>query len=71
MGLSARDASRVLGIDERTVRFLLRSGQLPGEKRGNRWVIPERVIAEWKLRGSPRPNAWTRGSGAQQFFSAH
>lgn len=44
MLLTPRDAATVLGISERAVRARLKSGRLPGFKRGDRWCIRRRDL---------------------------
>lgn len=38
--LTPREAAKRLGIHEESIRRLLRSGNLHGEKIGNQWFIP-------------------------------
>jgi excisionase family DNA binding protein len=43
--ISVSEAARRLSIPERTVRWRLAKGTLPGHKLGDRWVV------EWRLDG--------------------
>lgn len=44
MDLTIPEVATVLGLSERTVRRQLKAGELPGRKRGGRWVVARRAL---------------------------
>ena len=45
--LNPKDASEVLGLQEWTVRRMLRNGELPAVKIGARWYMPKSKLIEY------------------------
>ncbi|MBI4878641.1 MAG: helix-turn-helix domain-containing protein [Planctomycetes bacterium] len=44
MDLTPKEAARYLGKSERMVRYLLKSGKLPGRKQDDKWRIPKDAL---------------------------
>jgi hypothetical protein len=58
--LPLADAADLLGVSVERVRQLVVGGQLPGQRFGNVWVVPEdaggaAVVTCARQAGSPRP----------------
>ena len=47
--ISTRDAARLLGVSDRRVRAMIRSGKLPATKVGWGWIIDEKDLAACKI----------------------
>lgn len=45
--MSARDVAEVLGVTERTVVRWLKSGELPGLRLPNQWLVLREDLREW------------------------
>jgi hypothetical protein len=52
--VGSKDVAGRLGVHESRVRSLLQSGRIPGQKIGNRWVLPQAVAH--RIASQPRPN---------------
>jgi excisionase family DNA binding protein len=53
--LTVEQCAQEVGLDENTVRRLLRSGDLPGYKLGYRsWRIPRQALDDFKANGGVR-----------------
>lgn len=53
-----KDAARLCGLDEKTVRRLIDEGKMPGRRLGHRILIPKGYFTVWleeHLRGDWRP----------------
>lgn len=44
---TVQDAAKILNLDIKTVRKLLLSGELPGRKFGNKWLILDTALDEY------------------------
>jgi excisionase family DNA binding protein len=53
--ISAKEASKKLGIDDSRVRVLIREGRLPAQKIGRTWVIDPKDLKLVKDRKPGRP----------------
>ena len=53
--ISAKEASKKLGIDDSRVRVLIRDGRLPAQKIGRTWVIDPKDLKLVKDRKPGRP----------------
>lgn len=53
--LSADDVARTLGVTKQTVSRLIRTGALPAEKVGNRWVIYANRLADYLVENNLVP----------------
>ncbi len=53
--ISAKEASKKLGIDDSRVRVLIRDGRLPAQKIGRTWVIDPKDLKLIKDRKPGRP----------------
>jgi excisionase family DNA binding protein len=62
--LTTEQAARMLGVGQRRIRQMLKSGVLEGEKHGGRWRVSSADIARRTLARSMledlEPNAWYR-----------
>ena len=52
--LTVAEVSEILRIGEKTIRDLLRAGELPGVKIGKAWRIPEDALKKY-IRGEWKP----------------
>lgn len=52
---TVEELSELMGIQERTIREYLKSGQLKGRKLGKRWYISESALREYFEAGEPEP----------------
>jgi excisionase family DNA binding protein len=53
--LTAKQAAKILGVDDSRVRVLIREGRLPAQKIGRDWIIMEPDLELVKDRRPGRP----------------
>jgi excisionase family DNA binding protein len=53
--LTAKQAAKILGVDDSRVRVLIREGRLPAQKVGRDWVIFEPDLELVRVRKPGRP----------------
>lgn len=53
--LSVAQAAAILGRDPTWVRRLIRRGELPAERLGPFWLLPETPVRAYRPRSSGRP----------------